>query len=315
MISTNELSSLPDQQLQISRKIKFSIWNTFKHHIPHFLITILVDIILPLVIYFLLQKYIKPVYALLAAGTPPLFMVIFKAIWCCTFDALGFIVFVTFAISAVVAIITHNAIILLLEKSLVTFILSIIFAVTLIPVHCCHHRCRLRPLAYYMYLDLVPTNRDELGLSENIFSDEQIQINSQYSELQEEVSIKQLSNKQEVAQVYEWIYKNCSSFRMSCYMITSIWAVGFLLEFLARLFLILIHLPINKIVLYAHIILSSITVLCIISTIICIVIERRKTLLLIERWNIQGKEKKLSEISTLFATVKYHSNPVLYIDT
>ncbi|CAF3457935.1 unnamed protein product, partial [Rotaria sp. Silwood2] len=57
MISTNELSSLPDQQLQISRKIKFSIWNTFKHHIPHFLITILVDIILPLVIYFLLQKY------------------------------------------------------------------------------------------------------------------------------------------------------------------------------------------------------------------------------------------------------------------
>ncbi|CAF4918682.1 unnamed protein product [Rotaria sp. Silwood2] len=98
-------------------------------------------------------------------------------------------------------------------------------------------------------------------------------------------------------------------------MITSIWAVGFLLEFLARLFLILIHLPINKIVLYAHIILSSITVLCIISTIICIVIERRKTLLLIERWNIQGKEKKLSEISTLFATVKYHSNPVLYIDT
>ncbi|CAF4978333.1 unnamed protein product, partial [Rotaria sp. Silwood1] len=228
MISTHELYSSSDQQLQIPRRKKFSIWQTFKHHIPHFLLTILVDIILPLITYFILQKYIKPVYALLAAGTPPLFMVIFKAIWFCTFDALGFIVFVTFAISGIVAIITRNPIVLLLEKSLVTFILSIIFAITLIPFHCCHYRCRLRPLAYYMYKDLVPTNREEVGLPENIFRDEEEQINNQYRQLEEEVSRKIMSNKQEVTQVYEWLYKNCSSFRISCYMITSIWAIGLL---------------------------------------------------------------------------------------
>ncbi|CAF1376838.1 unnamed protein product [Rotaria sordida] len=315
MKSTNELSSSSSssnqQQLQISSKIKFSIWNTFKHHIPHFLITILFDIILPLIIYFILQKYIKPVYALLAAGTPPLFMVIFKAIWFCTFDALGFLVFVTFVISAFVAIITHNPIIFLLEKSLVTCILSIIFTITLIPFHCYHHRYHLRPLAYYMYQDLVPTNRKEIGLSENIFNDEQEQINNQYTQLQEEILLEKLSNKQEIAQVYEWIYNNCSSFRISCYMITSIWAIGFLLEFLTRLFLILIHLPINKIVLYGHIILSSITVLCIISSIICMIIERKKTLLFIERWNMKENEKKSLEICTSFITVKYNSNSVV----
>jgi hypothetical protein len=315
MLSIYELPSSLDQQPQISPKIKFSIWHTFKHHIPRFLLTILMDVILPLAIFFSLQKYIKPVYALLAASSPPLSMVIFKAIWFCTFDALGFLVFFTFAISAIVAIITRNPIILLLEKSLVTGIFSLIFAITLIPFHCCHYQCRIRPLAYYFYQDLVPTNLAQIGLPENIFSNEQEQIGDQYTQLTEELSQPKLSNKQEVAQVYEWIYTHCSSFRLSCYMITSIWSIGFLLEFTARLSLIIIHLPINKIVIYAHIILSSITILCIVLSIICITIERKHTLLFIERWNIEQQPRRLTEIGTSFVRGKSNSNSVLSIDT
>ena len=315
MFPTHELPSSLDQQSQTSPKMKFSIWNTFKHHIPRFLTTILVDIILPLIIYFGLQKQIKPVYALLAASSPPLFMVIFKAIWFCTFDALGFLVFITFAISGVVAIITRNPIVLLLEKSLVTGIFSLIFAITLIPFHCCHHRCRLRPLAYYFYHDLVPTNRAQVGLPESVFNNEQEQINDQYTQLNEEISSPKLSNKEEVAEVYEWIYTHCSSFRFSCYMITSIWAVGFFLEFLSRLSLIIVNLPVNKIVIYGHVILSSITVLCIVSTIICIANERKCTLRFIEQWNVEQQQKRLPDISTSFVTVKRNSNSVIIVDT
>ncbi|CAF4375006.1 unnamed protein product, partial [Rotaria sp. Silwood2] len=101
-------------------EIKFSLWNTFKHHIPRLIITVLVDLIIPLVVYLILQKRIRPVYALSAAGVPPFIMVLVKGIMSRTFDALGFIVFISFVASAIAAIITRNPIILLLEKSLVT---------------------------------------------------------------------------------------------------------------------------------------------------------------------------------------------------
>ncbi|UJR14256.1 hypothetical protein I4U23_001247 [Adineta vaga] len=267
-------SSVVEPQIVIN--IQFSFWQTFKHHIPRFILTVLVDIVLPLIIYFALQRHIKPVYALLVASSPPLFMVIFKAILFRTFDALGFLIATGFIISGVVAIITRNPIILLLEKSLVTGILSIIFALTLIPLHCCHHRCRLRPLGYYFYRDLVPTNRAEVGLPENIF------IQEEYFE--QDVLIPKLSDREEITKIYDWLYDKCSSFRISCYIITSLWSFGFLCEFLGRLILILIHLPVNKIVIYANIVLTTITVICTLLTIICVTKERKQTMLFIEQW-------------------------------
>jgi len=148
-----------------------------------------------------------------------------------------------------------------------------------------------------------------------LFTDEQEQINDQYTELNEEIFVPKLSDKQEVAKVYEWIYAHCVSFRYSCYLITSIWSVGFLLEFLARLTLILLHLSVNNIVIYGHIILSSITVLCIVSSIICITIERKYTLAFIEQWKEQQQQHRRSvELSTSFVTIKCNSNGVSTVD-
>jgi len=282
-----------------TEQFRFSIWDTLKQHALRFLITILVDIILPLVVYLILHKRIKSVYVLLAAGIPPLMMVIIKGIISRTFDALGFIVFMAFSASAIAAIITRNPIILLLEKSLVTGITSIIFGITLMPFRCCHHRCHIRPLAYYFYQDLVPTKRAEVGLPDTLFEDEQQLIDNQSIELQEDL-IPRLTHKQEVSQVYEWIYAHCSSFRTACYMITSIWAVGLFLEFLARLILILLRLSADKIFIYGHIILSSMTSLLIALTIICITKERKRTLKSIEKWkrdylyNHQGQSNRLN---------------------
>jgi hypothetical protein len=281
-MASNQPPSPSIQEPQIIPNIQFSIWRTFKRHIPRFLLTILIDIILPLVIYLSLQKHIKPVYALLIAGAPPFFMVILKAILSRTFDALGFIVFLGFIISGVVAIIKKNPIVLLLERSLVSGILSILFAITLIPFHCCHHRCRLRPLAYYFYQDLVPTTLAQIGLPENLFINQHQSNSEQSTEYQ--LLIPKLSEREEIAKVYEWIYTNCSSFRFSCYMITGIWSIGLLSEFLSRLTLILIHFSINKTVIYGNVIFSSVTVICIVLTIICLTKERYQTTILIEQW-------------------------------
>jgi hypothetical protein len=295
-MATNPDPPLPtdEQQTSVStEQIHFSIWDTFKHHIPRFVITILVDVILPLIIYFSLQRRIKPVYALLVAGTPPLIMVIIKGLLSRTFDALGFLVFIAFLISAIVAVITHNPILLLLEKSVVTGILSIIFGLTLIPLDCYQYPFHIRPLAYYFYQDLVPTKRNEVGLPDDIFRNE---LESFDGQRDDQPSVINVSHKEEVAQVYEWIYAHCSSFRTACHMITSIWSIGFLFEFIGRLTLILVHLKVDKIVLYGTVILTIITIIMIILSIICIAKERKETLEFIRQWkndhvNVQEEQE------------------------
>ncbi|CAF4499603.1 unnamed protein product, partial [Rotaria sp. Silwood2] len=174
-----------------------------------------------------------------------------------------------------------------------------IFGITLIPFRCCHRQCKIRPLAYYFYQDLVPTKRKDIGLPDRLFEDVQEPIDDQLSEMQEEELLAKLTHKQEVSQVYEWIYAHCSSFRYSCYIITSIWSIGLLLEFLARLFLILIHLSVDKIFIYGHVILSLMTSLLILLTIICITRERKYTLKSIEKWkkeyfNLQQQSELVS---------------------
>lgn len=301
-----------------SGPIRFSIWRTFKHHIPRFMLTILVDVILPLATFLFLQQYIKAVYALLAASSPPLIMVIIKGIWLWTFDALGFLVFITFAITALVALISRNPFILLLEKSLMTGLLSIIFGITLIPCQCFHRRCRWRPMAYYFYQDLVPTTRADLGLSEDSLTESQEQRVGHYAQLEEDITKTRFPPKQEIAQVYQWLYKQCSSFKISCYCITCIWSIGFLSEFLARLTLILLCDSIRDVVIYGHIILSSITALLILLTIGCIAIERKYTIAFVERWKTKSQEQSqprhcsLTDPSTI--TAYSHSNCILSID-
>lgn len=250
---------------------EFSLWKTFKQHIPRLLLTILIDVILPFLVYLILRKHLKPVHALLSAGIPPFVMVLVKGLISRTFDALGFLVFIAFAASAIAALLTHSAIILLLEKSLVNGITSLVFGVTLIPFSC----CQLRPLAYYFYQDLVPTKRKDIGLPDRIFVDD---------DDDDDDYLLKLSNKQEVAQVYEWLYAHCASFRRTCYLITIIWTIGLLCEFLARLFLILIHLSVDQIFIYGHIILISMTIILILLTIICIVNERKRTVETIRQW-------------------------------
>jgi hypothetical protein len=93
--------------------------------------------------------------------------------------------------------------------------------------------------------------------------------------------------------------------------------VGFLIEFLCRLTLILVHLSTEQIVIYGNVILGVVAGICIILTIICIVIERKKTLALIKQWkekNMNRRQRQLRRLEYSVWMLEYNfiSNNVVY---
>ncbi|CAF0831362.1 unnamed protein product [Adineta steineri] len=136
--------------------------------------------------------------------------------------------------------------------------------------------------------NLLPTKRKDVGLPDDIFDDRSKSMDGQYvdgiSERRAERKAKRKADRKEVTQVYDWMYTNCRSFRCSCYILTIIWSIGFMLEFLGRLALILAHLTTKEIVIWGHVILGVVVLICGILSLICLIIERRKTLRFIKQW-------------------------------
>ncbi|KAI8591987.1 hypothetical protein BDZ88DRAFT_328098 [Geranomyces variabilis] len=95
---------------------------------------LVVDVVLPVAVYYILKTYISGVYALLIGSVPALLSVIVKWFFHRTVDIVGLLVFVAFAISAIVAATIHSTRALVFEKSLVTVVLGVLFFVTLIPM-------------------------------------------------------------------------------------------------------------------------------------------------------------------------------------
>lgn len=277
--------SEPLKPKQIDSSSRFSSWSSFKHHMPRLLISITVDIIIPVILYFIVRGHMVPVYSLLIASSPSLFMVIFKGIWERSFDAIGFIVSAAFILSAILALLFKNPTILLLEKSWLTGAGAILFAITLIPFKCGRFQCR--PMVYYFYHDLFPVTRAEFGLPDGMFETDQ------YAELQDDNRNRRSAvlNMREVAQVYSWLYDHCSSFRATCYFMTGAWVVAFAIECTTRYIMIISGMSMDAIFLYGQVIFLVIVMACAILQICAMIIERRHTLEYIAQWKLEQNLK------------------------
>lgn len=294
MISSYELTStsspVTPPQLQEPIEIRFSLWKVFKRNIRSLLITAVIEIILPLTLYLVLQKYIEPIYAFIIASIPALSMIIIKAIRRRAFDLVGFLICVAFLTSAIISVVSHNATILLLEKSFIMIVYFIVFVISMIPFHLCFRRYQIRPIAYYLYQNLIPTGKADVGLPDSAFRDKQEQIIDQNAKVLSTNDVQQNSpSKEEVEEVYKWIYVHCAQFRRTCYLITISFSIAFLLNFLAQLTFVLIDLPINSIVIYGTVVPAVTLNLCFILCGICIKIERKSTLAYIRQWNIDHR--------------------------
>jgi len=245
--------------------------NKWKKFLP-IVATLVMDIVLPVALYFILKKYLEPVWALLIAGAPALIAVILKAILRRQLDIIGLLVFSAFAISGVIAIVTGDPRILVFEKSIVTAVMGVIFGVSLIPIRLkprkkgcgpCLNGFKLKPLMFYLFKQVLPLGTVQVG--EDI------------------VESQDISNK------YDWLYKEIRTFRSVVFFVTLLWSIGFMIEFIGRLAMVLSPLSLDDVVLYSNVFFAVVIVLLIIVTALYILQLRKPLLAETEKWMFEHK--------------------------
>lgn len=126
---TEDLLKLMSSKVPSNQKIVLAM-------LPQIAGILIMEIGLPLGLYFGLRQPtgpLSPVWALLIAGCPPLAMVLLKLVTKFRIDGVGLLAVTAFAAAAIVAGATQNARILLLEKSIVTGAIGIVFVLSLVP--------------------------------------------------------------------------------------------------------------------------------------------------------------------------------------
>jgi len=234
--------------------------------------TLIMDVALPVALYFILKAYVAPVWALLIAGAPALLAVVLKGAIKRQLDIIGLLVFCAFGISAVVAIASGDPRILVFEKSMVTAVLGVIFLISLAPIkirprdRCCTP-CRkgfvLKPFLFYVVRQMVPLGKL----------------------CTEEKTVVQPKRRDK----YDWLFENIPTFKRLMFNLTIFWGIGFFIEFVGRLAMVLSPLSLDQVVLYANIFFAVVMVALIVSSGIYAVYALKQTDRDIEEWLSQNE--------------------------
>lgn len=99
-----------------------------------FILVLVVDIGLPLALYYSIRTVLADVYALLISGIPPFLFVVVKFIYKRRIDALGCLVVIAYIVSAVISIVTGDARATLLRDSGITATIALLFGLSLLPI-------------------------------------------------------------------------------------------------------------------------------------------------------------------------------------
>ncbi|KAJ3043680.1 hypothetical protein HDV00_004453 [Rhizophlyctis rosea] len=274
---------------------------TVKQQVLRFCSVLVVDIILPVAVYFVLKIWLAPVWALLIGGVPALISVIVKGIWKRSADIAGLLVFVAFAISAVVAATTNNARLLVMEKALVTSVLGLVFVLTLIPVRVTWKGRKrvLRPVIFYMIRQMVPMGavmvvpvgdgeasveseggRDpegtEAGRRDVVGSDapqsvpylnHQSSSTTLHSSSSSSIS-SHLDSSGQPTDKWNVLWRSSHRIRFDFRFLTALWGILLLVEFAGRLAMVLITaISIDDLVLFANIFFGVVLVVGVVVTV------------------------------------------------
>jgi hypothetical protein len=210
----------------------------FWYHSKSFITVIVVDVALPLVIYYVLKNFVSILIALLLSGIPPLLLVIYHFVKNRRVDIMGCIFVISYIISAVLSIVTADVRLTLLRDSSTTAIMSFMFLLTLIPfsIRTFHNRPMVFLLSKEMY-----ANADD-------------------------VEWVDAHGDKMVMKRIEWTWKYYRPFRRFCYTITGLWGFFLMGEFIAKVVMIESTLDIDHILLYGNIILATILISMTIAT-------------------------------------------------
>ncbi|KAG2171542.1 hypothetical protein INT43_008268 [Umbelopsis isabellina] len=187
--------------------------------------TLVVDVVLPIMLYYILKEHISQLAALLISSAPPCAMVIFQAIFTRRFDPLGIIIILSFVISAAVSVIDSNPRILLFKDSITTGCLGTIFLCSLLPIN--FWKIHFKPITFGVASQMLAT-----------------QPNVHY-----------LKNGEMIEQgLPEFIWENSPIFRKCQRILTAGWGVALLLELVAKLIMYFSSLTVDQLFLYGNVV-------------------------------------------------------------
>jgi hypothetical protein len=181
----------------------------------------------PFPLQYILKNYISTLAALLISSAPPIIMVVGKFIIYRQFDPLGIIIVFGFVLSAILSVVDSNPRILLLKDSIVSSATGAIFLLSLLPIR--FGKVHLRPLTY--------------GISAEMMS---AAPKIQY--------VKDGELIEQTPTQFSW--EHVKFFRTGMRLLTAMWGIILLLEFVARLIMYFSPLTIDQLVLYSNVVLG-----------------------------------------------------------
>jgi hypothetical protein len=185
-----------------------------------FLATMVVDVGLPLGIYYGMKPHTPIIVALVVSSIPPLLLVIGRFIWKRKVDLIGCLFVLGFILSGIFALATGDARLVLLRDSSVTCVIGLCFLITLIPIRT--KSVKLRPLQFLFYSEFIA------NLSPMTWKDEE-------------------GNEYTLSRA-DWLYTYVPYIRKYSVISTILWGVLLESEFIVKIVLIESSLSIDQVV-------------------------------------------------------------------
>lgn len=198
-----------------------------------FLTMMIINIGIPMAIFYVFRIFTNDIVALIVSGVPPLLRVIYVMIRQRRVDVGSSIFVLAFVISAALTAISANARVAVLRDSLSTVVIAVLFLLTLIPI-------RTRWLKVYPFTHIV--NSEMLNEAGPI---------TWINEHGQEESMSRA----------EWTWDHIKKYRIFNYILSFSWGIALILNFVAIVIMLEMDATIGQIVLWGNIILIIIFVI------------------------------------------------------
>lgn len=215
----------------------------------HLLTLLVIDVGLPMAIFYVFRIFTTEIIALICSGIPPLLRVAYVLIRRRRIDVLSMIFVLAFVISGALSAVTGDVRVVLLRESFVTLVIGFLFVVTLIPITTPWFK--VYPMTFLVSREMFAASPP--------------------------VTWTDASGEKHSQQRSDWLYNAIKTYRYFHLGLTAGWGFGLLVEFAIKAALIFTGVPTTQIVLYGNIVLIVIIVgMTIISTLT--VFRIRKTI-------------------------------------
>jgi hypothetical protein len=225
----------------------------------------LLELVFPVILYYVLRSFVSPLLALLLAGVPTALVVVYKGFKEKKVDMMGVLMLLGFVVSGILAFVQSDPKMYLLRESAMTLAMGMMLFLTLFPLRWGHHV--LRPFMFYV--------ARQIAISSNVLID---------------------SNT--VREHWDWFWDYYSTFRYFLRGITFCWAAGLISEFLVRVALISSLDDVDDVVYYSNIYMLVVMLLLGTLTVVSALLLRHYFNL--EQNRIKVAERK-SEIENIIA--------------